>query len=121
MFVFAALLSILLFVTFAASGAQKIVFNPVISKSAEHLGFTKRGYQRIGVLELAGALGLIVGVVAHRSSFLGILNELAAAGLALTMALAVRAHLRHGDGAKLFTPALILGLIALLELSSRLS
>jgi hypothetical protein len=121
MSVFAALLSIVLFVAFAASGAQKIVFNPVISKTAEHLGFTKRGYQRIGVLELAGALGVIVGVVAHRSSLLGILNELAAVGLALTMALAVRVHLRYGDGAKLLAPALTLGVLAVVELVVRLS
>ena len=64
MSVFAALLSIMLCLAFAMAGAQKILFNPVMSKSAEHLGFTKRGYRRIGVLELVGAVGVIVGVVA---------------------------------------------------------
>lgn len=121
MSVFAVLLSIVLFFTFAASGIQKMVFNPVMSKSAEHLGFTKRGYQRIGVVELIGALGLILGVAAHPSSFLGIVNVLAAAGLALAMALAVRVHLRRGDSARRLSPALVLGVLALLELSSRLS
>jgi uncharacterized membrane protein YphA (DoxX/SURF4 family) len=118
--VVAALFSIVLFVVFATAGAQKMVFNPVMSKAAEHLGFTKRGYQRIGALELAGALGLILGVVATRSSFLGIVNELAAICLAVLMTLAVRVHIRRADGAKMFAPALILGVLAIVELVVRL-
>jgi uncharacterized membrane protein YphA (DoxX/SURF4 family) len=121
MSVFAALLSIVLCLAFTMAGAQKILFNPVMSKSAERLSFTKRGYRRIGVLELIGALGVIVGVVAHGTSFLGVLNELAAIGLALMMSLAVYLHLRRGDSAKLFSPALVLGFLALLELIFRLS
>ena len=121
MSVFAALLSIVLCVAFAMAGAQKILFNPVMSKSAEHLGFTKRGYRRIGILELVGALGVIVGVVAHRSSFLGVLNEIAAAGLTVMMWLAVRLHLRRGDSARLFAPALVVGCLAVLELIFRVS
>jgi hypothetical protein len=37
------------------------------------------------------------------------------------MALAVRLHLRRGDGAKMFSPALALGFLALLELIFRVS
>jgi hypothetical protein len=121
MSVVAALLSIMLCVAFAMAGAQKILFNPVMSKSAEHLGVTKRGYRRIGVLEFVGAVGVIVGVVAHGSSFLGVVNELAAAGLTVMMLLAVRMHLRRGDGIKMCSPALVLGFVALLELIFRLS
>jgi uncharacterized membrane protein YphA (DoxX/SURF4 family) len=121
MSVVAALLSILLCLSFAMAGVQKILFNPVMSKSAEHLGFTKRGYRRIGILEIVGALGVIIGVVAHRSSVLGVLNELAAAGLTLMMVLAVRLHVRRGDGAKMFSPALVLGVLALVELICRVS
>ncbi len=121
MSVFAALFSIALCLAFALAGAQKILFNPVMSKSAEHLGFTKREYRRIGLLELAGALGVLVGVVADGSSFFGVLNELAAAGLAVMMLLAVRMHLRRGDGAKVSAPALVFGFLALLELIFRLS
>jgi uncharacterized membrane protein YphA (DoxX/SURF4 family) len=120
MSVFAALLSIVLFVTFALTGSQKIVFNPIMSKAAEHLGFTKRGYQRIGVLEIVGALGILIGVVASRSSFLGLVNELAATGLVVMMILAVRVHIRRADRVTLFTPALILGSLALVELIVRL-
>jgi uncharacterized membrane protein YphA (DoxX/SURF4 family) len=121
MSVVAALLSIVLCLAFAMAGAQKILFNPVMSKSAERLSFTKRGYRRVGILEIVGALGIIIGVVAHRSSVFGVLNVLAAAGLTLMMALAVRLHLRRGDPAKMFSPALVLGLLTLLELIFRVS
>jgi uncharacterized membrane protein YphA (DoxX/SURF4 family) len=121
MFVVAVLLSVVLFVSFASAGAQKIVFNPAMSKAAEHLGFTKRGYQRIGFVELLGALAVIAGLVASRGSALGVLNEIAAAALTLMMGLAVRVHLRQGDPTKYVTPALVLGLMALVEVICRLS
>src|ERR1700679_177253 len=76
MFVVAVLLSVVLFVSFASAGAQKIVFNPATSKAAEHFGFTKRGYQRIGLVELLGAVAVIAGLAASRGSALGVLNEI---------------------------------------------
>jgi uncharacterized membrane protein YphA (DoxX/SURF4 family) len=106
---------------FATSGLQKVRFNPLASQSADHLGFSKAAYQRIGALEIIGGLGLLVGLSAKGSSFWAILNELAAAGLVVAMLLAVYFHLRKGDNAKLFAPALVLGLLALLELIFRLA
>lgn len=117
----ASILSIALFLAFATSGLQKIRFNPMSSQSAGHLGFSKSAYQRIGVLEMLGGFGLLVGLSAKGASVWAILNELAAAGLAVTMVLAVVFHLRKGDDAKLFAPALVLGLLALLELVFRLA
>jgi len=120
MSVTASVLSILLFLAFASAGFQKIVFNPLMSSAAEHVGFSKPAYQRVGVLELAGAVGMIAGVVAKRATLLGVLNEVAAAGLVVTMVLAVYFHVRAGDGAKECAPALLLGVLALLELLLRL-
>jgi uncharacterized membrane protein YphA (DoxX/SURF4 family) len=120
MFVVAVLLSVVLFLSFASAGAQKIVFNPATSKAAEHLGFTKRGYQRIGYVELLGAVAVIAGLVASRGSVLGVLNEIAAAALSVMMGVAIKVHLRRGDAAKLLTPALVLGVIALVEVICRL-
>jgi hypothetical protein len=121
MFVVAVLLSVVLFVSFASAGAQKIVFSPSTSKAAEHLGFTKRGYQRIGVVELLGAAAVIAGLVASRSSILGVLNEIAAAAFTLMMVMAIRIHLRQGDATKYVTPALALGVMALAEVICRLN
>jgi uncharacterized membrane protein YphA (DoxX/SURF4 family) len=121
MFVVAVVLSVVLFVSFASAGAQKIVFNPAMSKSAEHLGFTKRGFQRVGFVELLGALAVLAGLVASRGSALGVLNEIAAAALTVMMGLAVRVHLRRGDATKYITPALVLGVMALVEVICRLA
>lgn len=117
----ASILSILLFLAFATSGLQKVRFNPMASQSADHLGFSKVAYQRIGALELVGGFGLLVGLSAKGSSFWAILNEAAALGLVAAMLLAVYFHVRKGDIAKFFAPALVLGLLCLVELVFRVA
>ena len=117
----AAILSIVLFLAFVTAGAQKIIFNPMMSASAADMDFTKRAYQRIGALEIAGGLGLLVGLAAKGGSFWAVANELAAAALFVTMLLAVYFHLRKHDALKVFGSALALGLAALLELILRLA
>jgi hypothetical protein len=121
MSVVASLLSIVLFLAFASAGVQKIIFNPIMSKAAGHLGFTKRAYRAIGGVEVLGAIGLLVGLVAEGSSLLALVNEIAAGGLFVMMVLAVIFHLRRGDKPKLAAPALALGILALLELIFRLN
>lgn len=121
MSIVASLLSIILFLAFASAGIQKVQFNPVMSASAQRLGFTKVSYRRIGLLEIAGGLGLLVGLSGARGSLWGIVNEVAALALALVMVGAVVVHLRKGDGAKLLAPAAVFGILALVEMISRLA
>jgi hypothetical protein len=121
MAVAASLLSIALFLAFASAGAQKLVFNPAMSRVADHLGYSRNAYRRIGLLEVIGAIALLAGLVAKGTTALAILNEAAAGALALLMAAALVTHLRNGDSAKYFSPALVLGLLALVELMLRLS
>lgn len=116
----AALLSIILFLAFGSAGVQKIRFNPVTSHAADRLDFTKRAYQRIGGLEVIGAIVLLIGLAAKGSSILAILNEVAAAAFFVLMLLAVVRHLRKGDAAKFYTPALALGVVSLIEMIARL-
>jgi zinc transporter ZupT len=92
-----------------------------MSKAAGRLGLTKRAYRAIGGIEVLGALGLLIGLTAKGSSLLAIVNEIAAGGLFVMMVLAVIFHLRKGDKAKFFAPALVLGVLALLELIFRLN
>lgn len=120
MSIVASLLSIILFLAFLSAGIQKLQFNPMMSATAQRLGFAKSSYQRIGALELAAAIALLVGLAGARGSVLGIVNEVAAAGLVLMMVGAVFFHLRKGEGFKQFSPAMTLGLLALIELLSRL-
>ena len=111
----AAILSIILFLLFASAGIQKIRFNPSMSQAAEHMGFTKPAYQRIGYLELVGAFGVFAGLSA-KGGFWAVLNEAAAAGLLILMVAAVVLHLKKGDKVAMFVTALVFGLLSLLEL-----
>ena len=117
----AVLLTIILFVAFLASGLQKVIFNPTMSRSADHLGFTKSSYQRLGGLEIAGAVGLLVGVASWGSSFWAIINDVAAASLFVLMMAAALMQLRKGDKVNAIAPVLVLGALALVEMVLRLA
>ena len=119
MSVVAALLSVVLFLAFVSAGMQKIVFNPVMSHTADRLGFTKNAYQRIGGLEVVGAIAMLIGLAAKGTSILAILNEIAAASFFVLMMLAVVTHVRNDEAAKFYTPALVLGVLSLVELIAR--
>lgn len=115
----ASILTIILFLAFATSGLQKVLFNPAMSHAAERLGVRKSSYQGVGILEIAGSLGLLVGLAAKGSSILALLNELAAGGLVILMVGAAIAHLRRRDQVKQYAPLLALGGAALVELIVR--
>ena len=121
MSVAASLLSIVVFLGFAASAIQKLMFTTQMSQAADHLGYTKRGFRRIGLVELLGALGALAGLSAKASSFWGAINVAATAGLTLTMVLAVIAHLRKKDGFAHWAPAAAYGVVALLAMIFRLA
>ncbi|HUY16089.1 MAG TPA: DoxX family protein [Acidimicrobiales bacterium] len=121
MSIVASLLSIVLFLAFSSAGTQKIIFNPVMSKAAGLLGFTKQTYRTIGGIEVLGALGVLIGLASKGTSLLALVNEIAAGGLFVMMVLAITRHLRKGDKAKSFAPAALLGVSALAELILRLN
>ena len=97
----------LLVVAFAATGSAKLAAVPAMRAKAEHVGFSVAAYRRIGLLEILGVLGLLVG------AFVPIIGALAAGGLLMLLGGAVVAHLRNGDGARELAPALVLGLATL--------
>ncbi len=72
---------------------------------AAHVGFSVAAYRRIGVLEVAGAIGLPLGLVQP------LLGALAGVGLLLLLAGAVVAHLRNGDGPREVAPAVVCALL----------
>ncbi|HEY5303577.1 MAG TPA: DoxX family protein [Acidimicrobiales bacterium] len=116
----ASILTIILFLAFVTSGVQKLIFNTMASQTSEHLGFKKSSFQRLGILEILGAVGVMVGLAAKKASTLAFINVAAATGLFVMMVLATLLHLRRGDGLKGATPALILALVSLAELILRL-
>ena len=96
-----------LVVAFAAAGAAKLAAVPAMRARAAHVGFSVAAYRRIGLLEILGVLGLLVGAL------LPVIGALASAGLLLLLGGAMIAHLRSGDGPRELAPALVLGLATL--------
>jgi uncharacterized membrane protein YphA (DoxX/SURF4 family) len=117
----ASILSIIIFLAFVTAGAQKLIFNTMASQTAEHLGFKKSTFQRVGALEVLGALGVMIGLAAKHGSWLALLNEVAAGGLLASMLAGTALHMRKGDGLKGAAPAAALGLVCLVELILRLA
>jgi uncharacterized membrane protein YphA (DoxX/SURF4 family) len=113
MFVVTLILAILLALAFGASGAQKLAGAKMASDTAGHLSIAFSRYRLIGVPEILGAIGLLVGLAVWP------LGVAAAAGLVLVMIGAVVAHVRVGDKIAGFGPAVVLGLLSLVELILR--
>ena len=94
-------LAALIAVAFVVLGACKIRAVPSMQARAAHVGFSVGAYRRIGVLEVAGAAGVLLGLAIPP------LGVLAAAGLLLLMVGALGAHLRQRDGVAEVAPALV--------------
>jgi uncharacterized membrane protein YphA (DoxX/SURF4 family) len=92
--VFAALL-------FLAAAASKLRAEEGSEEMRTHLGVPSPVWKLIAVLEIAGALGLLVGLGVRP------LGVVAAGGLTLLSLGAVASHLRVGDSAKAAAPALL--------------
>ena len=56
-------LALALAVAVLGAGVAKLAGTSFMKESAAHLGFSWPAYQRIGALEVAGALGVLVGIV----------------------------------------------------------
>ena len=95
----------LMVVAFAALGSAKLAAVPAMRARAEHVGFSVAAYRRIGLLEVLGVLGLLIG------AFVPIVGALAAVGLLMLLGGACVAHLRNEDGLREMVPALVLGLV----------
>ncbi|MFF4691890.1 DoxX family protein [Streptomyces sp. NPDC001307] len=99
-------LAVALALVFLPLGLTKIAAVPFMRQAAAHLGMTTGLYRIVGTLEVAGAVGLLLGLTSPP------LGVTAAAGLALLMAAATVVHLRHGDPPARALPATVLALAA---------
>ena len=100
------LLAVVLAAVVLVTGGAKLAGLPVMRRAAAHLGFSWPAYQRIGALEVAGGLGVLVGLV------LPLLGVVASACLAVLLVLAAALHLRNGDGVARALPAAVLAGVA---------
>jgi len=90
---------------FLLIGAAKVLALPAMRQRAMHLGFSVNAYRRIGLLELAGAGGVLLGLAVP------VIGVLAAVGLLLLLGGALSAHVLHRDGLATAAPALIFGAV----------
>ena len=96
---------------FGAAGLMKITGKreQMLERMPWVADFSQGQVQAIGVVEVLGALGLILPGV---TGIAPILVPLAAAGLAVTAVLAAVMHLRRGDGVASVIPVAVLFLLA---------
>ncbi len=100
------ILAVALSLIFLSLGVAKIAALPFMRQAAAHLGMSPGLYRVIGMLETAGAAGLLLGLASVP------LGVAAAAGLTGLMVTAAVVHLRHGDPPARALPAAVLALTA---------
>jgi len=101
----------LLAAAFLAAGLMKITGKreQMVERMAWVGDFSQSQVKGIGVVEVLGALGLILPAV---TGIAPILVPIAASGLVIVMVLAAIMHLRRGDGFGAVVPNIVLGLMA---------
>jgi uncharacterized membrane protein YphA (DoxX/SURF4 family) len=95
---------IALSITFSAIG--KITRNPGATSSIAHVGVKEKQYNQLALLEILGALGLLVGIWSKP------IGVAAASGIALYFIGAQTAHIRVKDSVKAFAPATFLFIVS---------
>ncbi|MEM8746692.1 MAG: DoxX family protein [Actinomycetota bacterium] len=109
--VLAWITGVLLIVGFGLAGVSKVTKQQQMVDAAGHMGMSVQQFQMIGGLEIAGAVGVLIGLVSEDLRGLGIA---AAIGLALVGIGAVVFHVRAGDKPPAFAPAAVLTIVAVL-------
>lgn len=113
MSVTATVLSIVLTVVFTFTGSGKLVSLKAMRETGERIGVPKRLDYLIGTLEIAAAMGLLVGFHWHA------LGAAAAGGLVVLMLAAFGWHARAKEPAQ-GLPALVLAVLAAALFAARI-
>jgi uncharacterized membrane protein YphA (DoxX/SURF4 family) len=114
MLVASAIVAVVVAVLSAGSGAAKVADVKQLLMVRDRLGVPSRLWTFIGVLEIAAAAGLVVGI------WVPALGVAAAAGLVLLTAGAIVVHARVRDPLQDLAPAAIALLLATTALTLRL-
>lgn len=112
MFVVTVIVSVLVALAAAGSAAGKLTKNPQVVAALNTVGVPENRYNTLAALELAGAVGIILGL------WVAPLGIAAAVGLTLYFLGAVVAHLRVND--RHIQPPAALALLAAVALVLRI-
>ena len=99
---------------FGSSGVFKILDNPQMQGAREHFAIEKQKFQMLGGLEIAGAIGVVIGLLVNNGSALEALGVAAGLGLAAVGFGAFSFHQKKGDNMQMAAPSLVLGVAAVL-------
>lgn len=117
MFVLTVILAVMVGAGFLMAGAGRLMGQTMMAEVRVHLDVTEGLWKIIGGLEVAGAVGVLIGLAAD----LPIIGVLAAVGLiALTIG-AVFYHQKAGDKPKDWLPAVVMGTLAIFYIIMRIA
>lgn len=117
MYTIAAILAVLLGVAFVMAGVGKVLDVKMMAEARQHLGLPKGLFQFVGLLELLGGVGVLVGL--HDD--LPVIGVLAAVGLIGMTIGATRYHQKAGDSPKEWLPAVAMGSLAIFYIIVRIA
>lgn len=107
MAVVSIMFAVLLAIGFLSLGAVKVLAVAPMRGRAEHLGYSVTAFRGIGVLEIAAAVGVLVGMSWWP------LGATAGIGLVLLMIGAVVTHVKAGDSVSQYAPSIGVGVLSL--------
>ncbi|MDN6327828.1 MAG: DoxX family protein [Brachybacterium sp.] len=112
------ILAFLLAAIFAGAGAVKLVTtrDQQIDRTPYVEDFPQIVIRGIGVLEILGAIGLLLPALTGVAT---VLVPLAGAGLAITMVFAALVHTQRGDGIAAAMPSILLAIVSVFFAWSR--
>ncbi len=116
----ASIITIALFLVLLTSGSLAMAGESSTQHLANRLGVDHRLFRRLGIAQVAVAIGLMVGVAGRGSSALAIVNDVAAGVLVVLAALAVLLERRQHTAWRSVTPVALVVLAAVAELVLRL-
>lgn len=98
-----------LVVAFTLAGYAKISAQPSMRRAAVQLGLSEQSYRAIGVVEVLGAFGVMIGVL----DLFRAVGFLAAGGLFALMVGAIGFHFQAEDEATELAPAVVMAALTL--------
>jgi hypothetical protein len=105
------LLAVVLAVFFLGLGTAKLLAVAPMRKAAAHFGLPTNAYRSLGALEIAGAMGLLLGLA------LPVIGALAGVGLLLLLVGALVSHVRVGDRLQDASAAIVVGMLVVIMLA----
>lgn len=111
------ILGVVLGGAFGYFGVGKLTKQPMMVDAQAHFGMSDQLWQAVGGLEVAGAAGVLVGLL----TALSIIGVLAGIGLVAMSIGAVYYHQQAGDAPNAWMPAVVMGAVAIIYVIARIS